>query len=146
VKILAWIILGVCLMFVDASAVADAQKGARPLAVVHKKFLAFNQHDVDAIKRLYAPAAVLKSPDYSALVGNAPIAETYRKLFDAIPDAQDTVERMEFAGKHVYVQFILSGHWKGMPDRPVSAHIMAVYEVEGGRIVDDATYYDRKGS
>ena len=123
---------------------ADAKSDIRSIETVRSKFTAFNQHDVAAIENIYSSGAVLNSPDYHGLAGNEPIAETYRKLFDAIPDAKDDVESLESTDNHVYVQFVLSGHWHGMQDQPISIHIIAVYTVVDGRIVDDATYYDRK--
>lgn len=72
------------------------------------------------------------------------VAETYRKLFESIPAAKDSVEVLESAGKRVYAQFVLSGHWNGMQDKPITVRIMSAYTVRNGRIIDDATYYDRK--
>ena len=126
------------------SAHPQARIDSSAIEVVQSKFAAFNQHDVAAIESIYAAGALLNSPDYRNLVGNKPIAETYRKLFDAIPDAKDNVELLEAAGNHIYVQFVLSGHWNGIADKPLGVRIMAVYKVVDGRIVDDATYYDRK--
>jgi hypothetical protein len=88
--------------------------------------------------------ATLNSPDHHDLIGNKPIAETYRKLFESIPDAKDSVEVLESAGKRVYAQFVLSGHWNGMQDKPITVRIMSAYTARNGRIIDDATYYDRK--
>jgi limonene-1,2-epoxide hydrolase len=121
---------------------SPADNGA--IQVVRHKFTAFNQHDVGAIEEIYSREATLNSPDYRDLIGSKPIAETYRKLFESIPDAKDTVERLESAGERVYAQFVLSGHWNGMQDKLITVRIMAVYTVKDGRIVDDATYYDRK--
>lgn len=134
----------ICWGLLVGSAHADARTDSRSIEVVQSKFAAFNQHDVAAIENIYATGALLNSPDYRNLVGNKPIAETYRKLFDAIPDAKDDVELLEAAGNHIYVQFVLSGHWNGIADKPLGVRIMAVYKVVDGHIVDDATYYDRK--
>jgi ketosteroid isomerase-like protein len=134
----------VCWSLSFASTHADAGTDSRAVEVVQSKFAAFNQHDVAAIENSYASGARLDSPDYRNLVGNKPIAATYRKLFDAIPDAKDNIELLEAAGNHVYVQFTLTGHWNGVADKPVEARIIAVYKVADGHIVDDSTYYDRK--
>ena len=140
------ILFTVCLCwYLDGgSSYAASQVDIQPMQIVRNKFAAFNQHDVAAIEDIYSATATLNSPDYRNLVGNKPIADTYRKIFDSIPDAKDTIEQLESAGKHVYVQFVLSGHWNGLQDKPISVRIMAVYMVKDGRIVDDATYYDRK--
>ena len=133
-----------CWGLAGGSSYAASQVDIQPIKTVRNKFAAFNQHDVAAIEEIYSATALLNSPDYRNLVGNKPIAETYRKIFDSIPDAKDTIEQLESAGQHVYVQFVLSGHWNGLQDKPISVRIMAVYTVKDGRIVDDATYYDRK--
>jgi len=126
------------------SSFAVSQADDAAIEVVRHKFAAFNQHDVGAIEEIYSMNATLNSPDYRDLIGNKPIADTYRKLFESMPDAKDTVERLESTGKRVYAQFVLSGHWNGVQDKPIAVRIMAVYTVSDGRIVDDATYYDRK--
>jgi hypothetical protein len=144
VKTTTLLIACLCWGLAGGSSYAASRAGIRPIDAVRNKFAAFNQHDVGAIEEIYSETATLNSPDYRNLVGNKPIAETYRKIFDSIPDAKDNVELLEFAGKRVYAQFVLSGHWNGMQDKPVSVRIMAVYTVKDGRIVDDSTYYDRK--
>lgn len=111
---------------------------------VRLKFAAFNKHDVHAIEQIYASDATLRSPDYPSLTGNTQIADTYRKIFDAIPDAKDNLETLETSSNHVYAQFVLSGHFHGALDQPVSVRIISVYAVKNGHIIDDATYYDRK--
>ena len=111
---------------------------------VRQKFTAFNKHDVEGIKSVYAADAVLHSPDYPDLTGNGPVANTYRKLFAAIPDAKDDVKTLDVIGNRVYVQFVLEGHWGGSQGKALHVPIMSVYTVKGGHIVDDTTYYDRK--
>ena len=115
-----------------------------PIKTVELKFLAFNRHDAAAIEALYASDAMLRSPDNPELVGNVKIADTYRWIFDAIPDARDSVDSIESIGSRVYVQFIMSGHLKAAGNKPVSVRIMSVYTVKDQRIANDATYYDRK--
>ncbi len=111
---------------------------------VRQKFAAFDQHDALAIQDIYGTDAVLHSPDYPELKGNAPIAGTYRQLFAAIPDAKDEVQSFDVIGNKVYVQFLLTGHWGGAPDKAVHARIMSIYTVADGHITADTTYYDRK--
>ena len=144
-KIASLLTVCLCWGLGGASSYAASQVDIQSMKnTVRNKFAAFNQHDVAAIEEIYSRSATLNSPDYHDLVGNKPIAETYRKIFDSIPDAKDTIQQLESAGQHVYVQFVLSGHWNGLQDKPISVRIMAVYTVKDGRIVADATYYDRK--
>jgi hypothetical protein len=123
---------------------AASHADIKPIDSIRLKFEAFNQHDADAIEKIYASSATLRSPDYPYLVGNKQIADTYRRLFDAIPDAKDNLEILENSSSHVYAQFVLTGHLKGAEDKPISVRIISVYAVKDGHIVDDSTYYDRK--
>jgi ketosteroid isomerase-like protein len=119
-------------------------QGVDPVKTVRQKFEAFNRHDAAAIEGIYATDAVLHSPDYPELAGNSRIADTYRGLFDALPDANDSVENIDRSGDRVYAQFVLSGHLKGMGGKFVKVPIISVYTVRDGHIVADSTYYDRK--
>jgi ketosteroid isomerase-like protein len=123
---------------------AEPTAAAHRVAVVRKKFSAFNQHDASAIQRLYAADARLHSPDYPDLAGNQPIADTYRRIFAAIPDARDEIKVLDAGSERVYVQFVLSGHLGGAPDKSISIRIISVYRVTEEHIVEDDTYYDRK--
>jgi ketosteroid isomerase-like protein len=115
-----------------------------PIKIVQAKFDAFNRHDVSVIESLFAQDATLQSPDYPHLVGNSKISLTYRQLFDAIPDAKDTVVLLDRALNRVYAQFVLTGHLKGAENKAVTIRILSVYTIENQRIVSDTTYYDRK--
>jgi ketosteroid isomerase-like protein len=132
------------LFIVVSAAVPAFHSAGGPIDTVRKKFDAFNRHDAAAIQEIYASNATLHSPDYPSLEGNAPIADTYRKLFGAIPDAKDNVDLLETSANHVYAQFVLTGHWKGAEDNPINVRIISVYAVKDGHIVEDLTYYDRK--
>jgi len=117
---------------------------AEPIETIQRKFLAFNAHDVTAIENIYAADAVLHSPDYPQLVGNSKIADTYKQIFDAIPDARDNIVSIQSSADTVYAQFILSGHFNGMQSKPVNVRIISVYTVKDHHIAGDSTYYDRK--
>ena len=138
----AFLIVVVCLSVSSGFAIAKAS--GDQTKTVRLKFDAFNRHDVDAIKTTYAPDAILHSPDYPELHGNSPIAETYSRLFDAMPDAKDTIQALGSFEDKVYAQFLLTGHFNGAADKPVSVRIMSVYTIRNGLIIDDSTYYDRK--
>jgi ketosteroid isomerase-like protein len=134
-------------LFFLASATAFAVKHGSDddtLRTVQLKFAAFDRHDAAAIQGTYAAEAILHSPDYPNLVGNAPIADTYRRLFEAIPDAKDEVQSLDRSADKVYARFALTGHWKTAPDQAIKVRILSVYTVRDGHIVEDDTYYDRK--
>ena len=132
------------LALLSAEAPAASQAHQKPIDTVRLKFDAFNRHDAGRIEEIYASTAILHSPDYPNLAGNKPIADTYRKIFDAIPDAKDSLESIETSAHHVYAQFVLTGHWNGAQDKPIRVRLISVYEIKDGHIVDDSTYYDRK--
>jgi ketosteroid isomerase-like protein len=136
----------ICSTSVLASAcgLAGTRGNADIVSTVRLKFAAFNRHDASAIQGIYADDAILHSPDYPELTGNAPIADTYRRLFDAIPDAQDTIQSLGSSGDKVYVEFALIGHWQGAANQALNVRIMSIYTVKDGRISVDSTYYDRQ--
>jgi ketosteroid isomerase-like protein len=117
---------------------------ADALQVVRVKFDAFNRHDVAALQHIYADDAVLQSPEYPHLAGNSQIADSYRRLFEAIPDARDEVRDMRGSGDRVFVEFTVIGHFNDAAQTPISGRIASIYTIKGGRIIDDSTYYDRK--
>ncbi len=128
----------------SATGFAVTRDSVDTVTTVRLKFEAFDRHDAAVIGEIYAPEATLHSPDYPNLVGNSQIADTYRHLFEAIPDAKDEIQSLGRSGDKVYAQFVLTGHLKGAADKTVNVRIMSVYTVKAGHIVDDSTYYDRK--
>jgi ketosteroid isomerase-like protein len=142
----AMAILIFCLVSILAGPMISAasEANAEPMRTIQLKFAAFNVHDVAAIKNIYASDATLHSPDYPKLVGNSQIADTYRRLFEAIPDARDNIVSIQSAADTVYAQFVLSGHFNGVASKPVTVRIISVYTVKDHHIVGDSTYYDRK--
>jgi ketosteroid isomerase-like protein len=146
VKAATLILLVTCVASIAANAAMSGGSRAdhHSVELIRQKFDAFNRHDVEAIGKTYASTATLHSPDYPSLVGNEPIADTYRKLFAAVPDAKDNLETLENSANHVYAQFVMTGHVMGAQDKPVNVRIISVYTIKDDRIVEDATYYDRK--
>ena len=138
----AYLIALVCLA--SASGCAVPRASVDTVRTVQLKFEAVDRHDVAAIEAIYAPEATLHSPDYPNLVGNAPIADTYRRLFAAIPDGKVEIRSLDSCADKVYAQFVLTGHWQGATDKIVNVRIISVYTLKGGHIVEDSTYYDRK--
>ena len=142
----AYMIVLVCSVscVLSAGVSADPSGSGQNLDTVRQKFAAFNRHDAAAIQDIYATDAVLHSPDYPALTGNAKIAGTYRGIFAGVPDAVDEVQNLDAVGNRVYAQFILTGHFQGAADKPLNVRIMSIYTVKDGHITEDETYYDRK--
>jgi hypothetical protein len=139
-----FLLLSIACVSLGLETLSEAHSTSDVVRVVQSKFKAFNAHDVAAIEQIYAADAVLHSPDYPELAGNTAIAGTYKRLFDAIPDAQDTVQNIIRSDDKVVVEFILTGHFGGAESKSVHARLVSIYTVKHDHIVADSTYYDRK--
>ena|ERR1700722_8215145 len=143
-NIFTFVLLSALCISLGLETLSQAHTTTDVMSVVQSKFKAFNAHDVAAIEQIYAADAILHSPDYPELSGNTPIAATYKRIFDAIPDAQDTVQNIMRSDDKVIVEFVLSGHFGGADGKPINARIVSIYTVKHAHIVADSTYYDRK--
>lgn len=143
-NIFAFVLLSALCISLGLETLSQAHSTADVVSVVQSKFKAFNAHDVSAIQQIYAADAILHSPDYPELTGNADIAASYKRIFDAIPDAQDTVQNIMRSDEKVIVEFVLSGHLGSADGKPINARIVSIYTVKHSHIVADSTYYDRK--
>lgn len=111
-----------------------------PRDVVTRMFAAFNDHDAAAIAKLYAPDAVLTSPDFCGPRGSPDIERTYAALFAAYPDIRDVVEETVADGDRVAVRFTATA--KSADFRlPIATFL----RVRNGRIVEDRSYFDNGG-
>lgn len=131
-----------------SAACATAPAGPRPAeeqerALVEAYFAAFNRHDLEAVVAFYAPDAVMVDPEHPGPVrGRAAIREHLRALFEEVPDVRDEVRQVVREPGRVAVEFVSTGTPRGAP-AGFSVPIATFFTLEGGRIVRDATYYDR---
>lgn len=114
--------------------------------VILALFDAFNQHDADALTRLYAESASIRSPgDAEPRIGRSVVRDIYRDHFDNIPDVHDAVGNVIVEGDRGAVEFIAS--WlqptKDDPNARGNLRIASFITVKGGLIVQDITYFDR---
>jgi ketosteroid isomerase-like protein len=117
-----------------------ASGSGRPEDVVRAMFDAFNRHDATALAALYAPDALLTSPDFCApRRGSEGARRTYQALFEAMPDIRDTVDEMVVQGDRVAVRFRARAIVQG---QPVELPIAAFMQVSEGRIVRDQSFFD----
>lgn len=119
---------------------AAAQPATPPRDVVLAMFVAFNAHDAAAMTRLYAPDAVLASPDFCDERGAADVERTYATLFKAFPDLQDVVEETVASGDTVAVRFTATA-----PTSKFRLPIASFLRVKNGLIVEDRSYFDTGG-
>ncbi len=120
-------------------------RAGTPAETVAALFAAFNRHDAEGLAALYADDAVVESPDLERpLEGPAAIAAHYHAMFAQWPDVRDDVRNVVAAGDQAAVEFVSAGTMQ-MDGRPVrfALPICSVLKVRDGRIVRDASYFDR---
>lgn len=116
-----------------------------PAEIAAALFDRFNRHDADGIAALYADDAVVESPDLERpLEGPAAVAAHYHQMFRQWPDVRDDVQNVVADERQAAVEFISSGTMEA-PSGPVrfALPICSVLAVRDGRIVRDASYFDR---
>ncbi|MEM9056312.1 MAG: nuclear transport factor 2 family protein [Pseudomonadota bacterium] len=108
--------------------------------VIAAMFAAFNAHDVEALKALYAEDAVVYSPEScEPRVGRDAIGASYAELFTQIPDVKDTVQTVVSEGKRAAVVFTAASAQPGMA---FELSISAFLVIEDGLVVEDRVFYD----
>lgn len=132
---------------IPAAALAIAPyAGAEPVErrsnheTVQAMFKAFNAHDVDALKAVYAEDAVVYSPESCTPTrGRDAIGEGYAEMFAYIPDVHDRLDRIVAEGDYAAVMFTASSQAQGAEfELPISAFLT----FEDGLVVEDRAYYD----
>lgn len=113
-------------------------------AFVEKYFRIFNQHDWRALAALYAPNAEFRDPSLGPKVvkqSQEDFIKKYGELAAAFPDVSDRVVAVYTSGpQHVVVEFVSTGT---APDgTKFELPICTIFELSGGLIVKDYTYYD----
>lgn len=112
-------------------------------SVVEAMFAAFNRHDAAGMAALYAPDAVLISPDYcTPRRGPTEIAPVYTALFTSLPNLQDEVLEYVVEGERVAVKFVAHST---TPGREFDLPIATFLEVRDGLIVRDESYFNTGG-
>ena len=108
--------------------------------VISAMFKAFNAHDVEALKAVYAADAVVYSPEScKPRVGRDAIGASYAVLFTQIPDVQDTVQTIVSEGNRAAVVFTASSRQPGME---FELSISAFLVIENGLVVEDRVFFD----
>ncbi|MEL7451659.1 MAG: nuclear transport factor 2 family protein [Pseudomonadota bacterium] len=122
--------------FANAEAFADTTNRD----VIAAMFEAFNAHDVDALKAIYAPDAVVYSPEScEPRVGRDAIGASYAELFEQIPDVHDTVQTIVSEGNRAAVVFTAASRQPGMEfELAISAFLV----IENGLVVEDRVFFD----
>jgi hypothetical protein len=105
-----------------------------PADVVQKQVDAFNAHDVERFVGCYSADAVIEDGDGRVLhEGGDAIRRAYSRRFAENPDLHGEIPTRIVVGAWVVDEEYLTGETvEGSPPR---VHKIAIYRVEGGRIV-----------
>ena len=110
---------------------------ADPKAVVRELVDAYNAKSVDRLVGLYQLEGRMWTPlERGGIVGHEAIGASIRRLFDAYPDEQMTIELLVGDETHAIAELCSVGV------RPGELRFTEVYEVRGGRIADCRVYVD----
>lgn len=110
-----------------------------PKSIVRELVDAYNAKSIDRLVALYHPDGRLWSPfERGGIVGHAAIGESIRRLFEAYPDEEMTIELLAGDETHAVAEL----HSVGLgPDRG-EVRFTEVYEVRDERIAACHVYID----
>ncbi|MFN5171385.1 MAG: nuclear transport factor 2 family protein, partial [Cyclobacteriaceae bacterium] len=111
--------------------------------LVRSMFGAFNRHDWEAMASHYSDSALFLDPSF----GTDYVRQTriemvikYKEMHAMFPDLHDDVVTLVTSGNRVAVEFVATGT---QPDGATfRLPISAMFTIENGKIVRDATYYN----
>ena len=134
---------GSCAPIRDAMPAGPPPGGDLP-AIVDRYFDTFNRHDADALGLFYAEEAVLEVPESEVpLRGRKAIVDHLKGLFASVPDVKDHVLNVVSQSDKVAVEFVSTGTLRGSAGKSFRLRLVSVLEFRSGKIVRDATYFDR---
>lgn len=121
--------------------------------VVERGNAAFNAHDTDRIRALYADDVELTAPGDVQLRGPEAATGYAMSWLRAFPDARITIDRMIDQGECVAAEFTFEGtHTAPLigPEREIpptnrhmTGHGTEIWEVRGDKIVQEHLYFDQ---
>lgn len=121
--------------------------------VVERGNTAFNAHDTDRIRALYADDVEFMAPGDIQLRGSDAATEYAKSWLRAFPDARLTIESMIEEGDRVAAEFTFEGtHTAPLmgPDgeipptnRHMTGHGTEMWRVRGDKIVQEHLYFDQ---
>ena len=114
----------------DTPTPPDTTATATPEAVVDAQLAAYNQRDLEAFLGFYADDAVLaKHPDQVTQTGKAQMRARYQRNFSNPNVRAEIIKRVTFD------RFVIDHERVTAPPAKGELEAVAVYEVEGGKIV-----------
>lgn len=106
-------------------------------------FAAFNAHDWDKMASFYAQDAQFLDPAYGTAwtkKNKAALMANYAGMEKTAPDIKDEITSLFAADDKVSIQFTASGTTAG---QRWSMPISTILTFKDGKIIKDATYYDK---
>jgi len=111
--------------------------------LVRSMFGAFNRHDWEAMASHYSDSALFLDPSFGTDYVRQTRTEMvikYKEMHAMFPDLHDDVVTLVTSGNRVAVEFVATGT---QPDGATfRLPISAMFTIENGKIVRDATYYN----
>ena len=120
--------------------------------MANRKFEAMNQHDSNAIAKLYADSAKIQSPNFDKPeTGPAGIRSIYNRYFTSTPDMVYTITRILPGDSSVTVEYTFAGTMQHLEDsgpkymlgKYYKLKACSVLEIRNGMIVSDVSYFDQ---
>ena len=134
-----------CLAFLMFNCTSEKNNSpeAENKALAQSMFTAFNAHDWKRMAGYYSNDALFLDPASGPAYVSMPndsIIKKYTEMAVGAPDIKDSIVGLFAEGDKVSVQFVSSGtsngeHWE-LP-------IATVLTISKGKIIRDATYYDK---
>jgi steroid delta-isomerase-like uncharacterized protein len=124
-----------------------------PRQVTTEGVEAFNAHDEQRLRALYADDAVLEAPGPARLEGAEQAVEYIMVWLRAFPDARQTIDNEIASGDWVVQEFTFTGTHTGALSAPegdipptnrnLTGHGVQIARVREGKIVEERVYFDQ---
>lgn len=121
-------------------------------ALLQRRTDALNEHDVEAITRLYSVGCTVESPLAAGTVqGRQAVAKVYQSLFDAFPDVNFAPDITVIEDNRFAVSGLLTGTYTGgfmglePSGKPFRVPVVTIGTAEYGEIVSERRVYDFTG-
>ncbi|WP_161805834.1 nuclear transport factor 2 family protein [Pedobacter sp. Hv1] len=121
----------------------QAEIAAQNLNSAKALFAAFNQHDWNKMADFYAKDALFLDPAYGKTwvkKNHEEFMDNYKWMQKSAPDIKDELTAIFAADDKVSIQFTSTGTTEG---QQWSIPISTILTFKDGKIIKDATYYDK---
>ncbi|MBS7564476.1 nuclear transport factor 2 family protein [Mucilaginibacter sp. Bleaf8] len=113
-------------------------------ATIQALFDAFNRHDWKKMASYYADTTLMLDPEYGTAYvkkSQQDIIATHQNLQKFSPDVRDSITSLTMAGNTAVAEFVSSG--TTADGTKWTLPICSVITFKDGKIIKDATYYDK---